>query len=245
MFNLANIQNMKLYYWRLNKLKNFLLGKVGNEEINLRSASWDCSWYVGFGYIGNNHYHSHLDYFLDQNCPNKDRHTQLKTVFGETLNAKLKDDSTLWKFAELFQSWVILKDSYEFYHSGGAHLTTNPVNDLKSYTVAIHVLEDIFKVINAISDITGLDKILFDNNIKRDVYKSINPTTFRKNPKYTYQDRHTIPEWILVYLNKYDRPENHKGKLIPKSVISKWKKDVKRDQDEINNSRFTDLFKEV
>ena len=226
-------------------MKDFLLGKINNESIYLRSASWDCSWYVGFGYIGNKYFDSHLDWFLDEKLPNKDLHTQIKEVFGNTLNEKLKDDSTLWKFAELFRSWVILKESYRFYHSGGAHLTTNPVEGLKNYGVAIHILEDIFKIINAISDITNLDKIEFNDKIKKDVYISMNPTTFRRNPKYTWQDRHLIKEWVLIHLNKYDRPENHNDKIIPRSVIAEWKKAVKRDQDEINHSRFTDLFKEV
>lgn len=222
--------------------KNRLLGLDDGHVIYLRSPSWDCSWYVGFGYVGNNLMHSHLEYFLNEHSPNKNMFDQMREVFKDSLMEELKDDSTLWKFCELFKSWTTLKEAYEFYNRGGSHYTHMPELELKSFAMAERTLRDLFKVVNELCKLINLNGLEYTKEIQKDLYMNMNPTTFTQRQTTKNDDR----KWTLVYINIYDNPLNHKDKVLPKSVKAKWLKEKNSsiNFDKVNHSTLSNLFKE-
>ena len=84
------------------------LGKVREDYYNaslagrviyLSKHSFDCGWYWGFGYIGNNHLHTHFSYILER--------PQLVTdVFSDTSIT----EATWWNIQDLFKQAYILKE---------------------------------------------------------------------------------------------------------------------------------------
>lgn len=94
------------------------------KNIKLSAPSWDCGWYWGLGYLGNRNCHYHLDGYKKHNVNIWD---YLKNEFGESLT--ITDDNDLWVFCELMSSAYILKETAEFYHTGGARYTTSPCQD--------------------------------------------------------------------------------------------------------------------
>lgn len=126
-----------------------LLGKVNGENIYLYAPKWDCGWYWGFGYLGNNRCHYHVDGLM-KDC---DLYTGFKNHFGDTFLIK---ESDIWVFAELFKTFYLLKKCAELYKDGGAHYTTNPIKDLIINTDEVErinsvllpaLFEEIYKVI--------------------------------------------------------------------------------------------------
>ncbi len=105
--------------------KNIFIGTKDNDKEYLIAPSWDCEWYWGFGYLRGKRIHHHV------NTINKDKNLfdSIKEYYGETLNKKLKDNETLWKFCELMQTFYILKDTAGLLHRGGSHYTTNPLSE--------------------------------------------------------------------------------------------------------------------
>lgn len=98
--------------------KKYLLGYHNNEPIYLSPPSWDCGWYWGFGYLGNNNCHYHLDGLGKSNL-----HDNIVEHFGDTLRI-LK--SQIWEFAELVYTIYLLKTTAEVLGRGGSHLSSNP-----------------------------------------------------------------------------------------------------------------------
>ena len=140
----------------------YLLGK-DKEGVYywLESASWDCDWYWGFGYVEtytnnkcpdkakdiNSHQHFNGLFFNK----NKNGYNEFKDFFEETT---LSDDE-LWKLLELMKSFYILKDCAELLHLGGAHYTENPCkniikNEEEENRINKIVLPAIFKEIYSI-----------------------------------------------------------------------------------------------
>ena len=94
--------------------------KVSN-RIYLSPPSFDCNWYWGFGYLGNNTCHYHIDTLENTNL-----YDAITNHFGDSLRVN-EDDK--WVFAELMQSFYKLRDYAELLHIGGSHLTSNPLKD--------------------------------------------------------------------------------------------------------------------
>lgn len=112
---------------------NFRLGSVDGHSIMFRRPSFDCNWFWGFGYLGNNGCHYHLDslHVMDwqnKEMQNKNLYDQLKLHFGDTLT--ITDGRDLWKFCEIVQTIYTLRKTAEMYHLGGSHFTTNPDAEL-------------------------------------------------------------------------------------------------------------------
>jgi hypothetical protein len=105
---------------------NIFLGtrKSDNVRITLSSPSWDCSWYWGFGYLGNSREHYHLESY--QNGRNISMYDALMKDYN--LNPTIKKN--LWVFCELVLSAYTLKDMAGLAHRGGSHMTTNPCKEL-------------------------------------------------------------------------------------------------------------------
>lgn len=216
---------------------NFKIGQLDEEDIYLKSPSWDCSWYVGFGYLSNHNQSTHLDYVLEHQAPNKNMFDAIKEVFGESLHKTLKDEKNLWKFCELFSTWVNLKESYEIYNRGGSHYSTSDP-DLKNFQIAEKILSDIFKVNNELCKLIGIDGLEYTKKITRDLYDNMFPTTFTQR-KPTNADKRT---WTLSYINIFDNPKNHSDKIAPKAVVNKWKKEKELKKEKVQHRKFTELF---
>lgn len=129
------------------------MGTVSGERIYLSPPSWDCDWYWGFGYLGNNNCHYHLD-GLNREL---NLYDAIKKHFGRSL--VIKDDKDLWTFCELVLSAYTLKETAEVLGRGGSHMTTNPCADIiinKDEVTRINeiVLPAIFNEINKILERT-------------------------------------------------------------------------------------------
>ncbi len=121
---------------------NVRLGVHYNRGIFLRRPSWDCNWYWGFGYLGNNSCHFHLNTLdvLDSGLSNKNMFDQLKLFFGDSLT--IKDDKALWKFCEIVRTIYSLKESAEVFGRGGSHFTSNPdAKSIKNPELVTHINE--------------------------------------------------------------------------------------------------------
>ena len=118
--------------------KRFLLGSRDGEKIYLTAPSWDCGWYWGFGYLGNNNNHYHVDGLKKIETYNFNKsvfeyefvnlYVGLKKHFGDTF--VVKKDSDIWTLAELFQTFYTLKETAEVFGRGGSYYTKNPCKDL-------------------------------------------------------------------------------------------------------------------
>lgn len=128
-----------------------LLGEAYNEKIFLSPPSWDCGWYWGFGYLGNENCHYHVDGL----SKDKNLYDGFKEHFGDSFI--VKEDSDIWTLCELFQSFYTLKKSAEFFRQGDAYYTTNPCKDLLTDTdlekkinqlLLPAIFEEIYKILN-------------------------------------------------------------------------------------------------
>lgn len=122
-----NKQLKKAVYQAFGK-KVYLLGEDSEgTRYYLESASWDCGWYWGFGYIesytNNKHpdlardveSHSHADNFYSEWWGGEDSKL-VNTTFTE---------SEGWELAELFKQFYTLRDSAEMFGRGGCHISTS------------------------------------------------------------------------------------------------------------------------
>lgn len=107
----------------LSNYPKILIGKNNKENIYLSPPSWDCGWYWGFGYLGNEDCHYHVEGLAkDSNL-----FDGFKKHFGNSLVVR---DSQLWTLCELFKTFYILKETAEVLGRGGAHYTNNPCKDI-------------------------------------------------------------------------------------------------------------------
>lgn len=102
--------------------KKVLLGVTEDAEpIYLYRPSWDCGWYWGFGYIGNDELHTHLNCLGDSHMFNNIKR------FLPTLEMSDKD---LWVFCEVAQTVYTLRQMADLLHTGGSRITRNPCQAL-------------------------------------------------------------------------------------------------------------------
>lgn len=173
----------------LSNYSKMLLGQNDGQNIYLSPPSWDCGWYWGFGYIGNNNCHYHLEglkkidtYDFEAkkfNTKIVDLHTGLIEHFGDTLKIKTSD---LWSFVELVETAYHLRETAEILGRGGSHYTTNPCKDLiinKEETERINnvvlpqIFEEIYKILYRNQDNEKTFKKLVSINLKGDTNKVV------------------------------------------------------------------------
>lgn len=114
-----------------------LLGMHDNEKIYLSHPLWDCEWYWGFGYLGNENCHYHVDGLKKIETYNFEKqmwqyefvnlYDGFKKHFSDSF--VVKKDADIWKLAELFCTFYTLKEAAEVLGRGGYHYTTNPCKD--------------------------------------------------------------------------------------------------------------------
>ena len=126
------------------------LGFVNGQPIYLSPPSWDCSWYWGFGYLGNKDCHYHVK-GMEEATP---IYEAWGKHFGDTFI--VKDNKDIWTLSELFQTFYKLQETAEVLVRGGCHLTTNPCQELIKNKVETdrinqrvlpHVFEEIYKIL--------------------------------------------------------------------------------------------------
>lgn len=119
--------------------KKYLLGQdAEGVDYWLRSPSWDCDWYWGFGYVSTKDSHQHIDssfmgeqYDYDFSIKGYKKGKYIHNLYDcPTFDKTTFDENTGWILSELFKEFYLLKDMAELYHKGGAGLTTSPLHDL-------------------------------------------------------------------------------------------------------------------
>lgn len=99
------------------------LGKLDGEKVWLAPPSWDSDWYWGYGYIQNNNLQSHFS-LLDTN---DNLYNAIEKRFNGTFSLQ---DSNLWTFCELMQTFYYLRDISDVYRRGNSHYASNPLADI-------------------------------------------------------------------------------------------------------------------
>ena len=198
--------------------KHTFLGRHYNENIYLTAPSWDCGWYWGFGYLGNNNCHYHVDGLMKD----KNLYDGLKEHFGNSLIIR---ESHLWKFAELFKSFYTLKETAEVLERGGCHYTTNPCKDIitnkhEAERINKDVLPAIFDEIYNILEANSNNSIIFDElvdiNVNGDTMKvvdymkqnDIKPDDLKNISQLTNNDYYNIHSYYWDDYHKNNENRN-------------------------------------
>lgn len=156
---------------RTYKEKTFI-GKKDGYNIYLTSPSWDCGWYWGFGYLGNNRCHYHVDGLkhIENYIKGEDGHFHLtsehvnlyegfKRHFDEDTFI-VKEDNDIWKLAELFETFYRLRETAEVFGRGGSHYTENPCKNILidkelvnriNEVILPEIFEEIYKILEKYS----------------------------------------------------------------------------------------------
>lgn len=135
-------------------MNKILLGKIkagagtfaDGENVWLDKHSWECSWYWGFGYVGNKNCHFHFDSLLYI----KDGKGSVKYTASELFETTNISDKDWWVLRDLFTQAYALKKAAEVYQYGG-HQTSRPgVTDLiRNKEFADLLNADLKKVLDA------------------------------------------------------------------------------------------------
>lgn len=131
----------------LNGKEKYFMNKFGKDcyyigqDVNktnyfLESATWDCDWYWGGGYVetytNNNNpvvshdieSHQHFDGLFFKG--NKTAYDAFKEFFP----VNPFTDSEIWKICELMKSFYIVREYSDTINRGGAHYTSNPAAEI-------------------------------------------------------------------------------------------------------------------
>ena len=131
----------------LGRLKSDAGTYVDGENIYLEKHSWRCSWYWGFGYVGNARCHSHFDSLLYI----KDSKNDIKCLASELFQSTNITDKEWWVIRDLFIQAYALQKAAEVYQYGGHQTTLKGVtNIILSYDMAKFINADLEKVLNTL-----------------------------------------------------------------------------------------------
>jgi len=174
----------------LSNYQKVFLGTNDGQSIYLYPPSWDCNWYWGFGYIGNNNCHYHIDglkniekYNFDSKSwthESVNMYDGFKRHFGESF--LVKRDKDIWTLAELFETFYTLKETAELLGRGGSHMTTNPCKDIIintnevkriNETVLPAIFDEIYKILERNADSDRVFKKLVSMNVQGDTQKVV------------------------------------------------------------------------
>jgi len=123
--------------------KIYLGTSKDKERIHLSKHSWDCGWYWGFGYLGNNNIHYHFESYLDGN------HWNIENVFDKTLLTQ----KNWWVIFDLFKQAYALKATAAVYQHGGYISASKNVTDvIQNYGYADLINHDLGILLNTIWD---------------------------------------------------------------------------------------------
>lgn len=127
----------------MDKVKiGYLIYEDHREPIYLTKHSWDCNWYWGFGYLGNENSHFHMSGVI----PNQsDEH---KLVFENGAVVKLLDKYDGWKIMEFYEEAYILKRYAELLYLGTAMITKGIIPEDKEK--AFQINQELEKILDYI-----------------------------------------------------------------------------------------------
>ena len=112
-----------------------------NERLYLTKHTWDCGWYWGMGYIGNNELHMHFDLVFLKGSYN---------VSNYFSNTKITQDDW-WVLIDLFIQAYTLKRTAEVYKHGGRQTNKAGVTDIiKNELMANQLNVDLEKILDTI-----------------------------------------------------------------------------------------------
>lgn len=117
---------------------------VAGERIYITKHSWDCGWYWGFGYVGNQRLHTHFDgAFLGAE-------TNVNKIFVKPVLTQ----EEWWLVRDLFIQAYALKKAAEVYRYGG-HQTSEPgITDMiRDDEMCKRLNEDLRKVLDKVWEI--------------------------------------------------------------------------------------------
>ena len=112
-------------------------------RLYLSKHSWDCGWYWGFGYIGNNSCHLHIESLIGGEY-------DVNKIFNK--GTKIKP-SQWWIIRDLFKQAYALKRAAEVYQCGGRQTTQPGITDcIKNEWTAKLLNEDLRIVLDKVWD---------------------------------------------------------------------------------------------
>jgi hypothetical protein len=127
------------------EMSRILLGKTAdNERIYLSKHKWDCGWYWGMGYVGNNDSHFHFESYLKGTKYNvTDHFVETKIIQNEW-----------WILRDLFIQAYALKRCAEVYSHGGHQTSKEGITDIIRNEVLAKTLNaDLEKILNKIWEV--------------------------------------------------------------------------------------------
>lgn len=117
-----------------NPISRVFLGKSKKykEAIYLYRPTFDCDWYWGFGYLGNNNCHYPLSNYQQELASDIARNINMFNALKQDyeLCPTLQVDTNLWTFCELFKTAYALAEVAQIYNRGGSHYSNNPCKAL-------------------------------------------------------------------------------------------------------------------
>ena len=120
-----------------------------NGRIYLTKHTWDCSWYWGFGYLGNRSCHFHIDSLIKQPEKYSPNWHNVNIHFNSTW---LTQDQW-WILRDLFIQAYALRKAAETYRSGGHQTDAAKPYRITSGYMVNEINEDLEKLLNNIWDL--------------------------------------------------------------------------------------------
>ena len=125
-------RKLKKKVFERNGKKYFLLGKLNGENYWLESASFDCGWYWGFGYIEVfNHFKTDIVEHTHYNCMlfKQNQKGDFIHILRDIPNFKTPlTEPEQWELSELMKEFYTLSDTARLFYSGNSNYTTSKVN---------------------------------------------------------------------------------------------------------------------
>lgn len=148
--------------------KKFLIGRNKGEDIYLSAPSWDCDWYWGFGYLGNENRH----YNVEEYCSSFD---DFKKHFGKSL---LIRDSKIWVIVELFNSFYKLREAANLFYTGCSGVLRDIIINKSEWErinkiVLPKIFDSIYNILLSSTDREKQDKEIIELNIEGDAHKIV------------------------------------------------------------------------
>lgn len=129
----------------LGRLNNGLGTPADGEDVYLSKHQWDCGWYWGFGYLGNNRCYFHFDSLFVINRRNP--------LASELFFSTHISDKEWWVIRDLFKQAYALVAAAEVYRFGGRQTSLPGVTDiLKNSEMAATINADLQKVLDLVWD---------------------------------------------------------------------------------------------
>ena len=120
-----------------------------DDHILLDKHTWDCDWYWGFGYIGNNQLHMHISAFIDHPKEYIPDWTNVDYQFSDTWLTQ----EQWWILRDLFIQAYALGKAAEVYAIGGHQTEQATPHRIISETMVSYINADLENLLDIIWDL--------------------------------------------------------------------------------------------